>query len=265
VTIGLDDEGVRHVFQEALVRIAGEKGIPLAPLQDVLAKLGEKGIRYEDIPKRLEAAADELVKLREESSRFEVQEFSQAGATIGLQLNGNSQIGTFVRGIDATTANKISETLADVSKTLASIHKGADKHQHSVEKDPVFQEALSTAQRMYEAGQAMEASRCFIDALESEARLERERQEDRQRLRLRLLEEGIVYDKRVPDGEAALAKLRLIAELVHPGDREAQAKYLEHRASKYQQLGTVRGDNSALHVAVSVFSWLAKGTINVDR
>ena len=66
-TFGLDEEGVRRVLHEEVARIAGEKGIPLAPLQAVLTKLGEKGVRYEDIPTRLEAAADELVKLRAEN------------------------------------------------------------------------------------------------------------------------------------------------------------------------------------------------------
>ena len=48
-------------------RIAREKGVEVAPLRAVLAKLGEKGIADEDIPKKLNEAADELVKLRAEN------------------------------------------------------------------------------------------------------------------------------------------------------------------------------------------------------
>jgi tetratricopeptide (TPR) repeat protein len=64
---GLDEESVRWVLQEELARISGEKGVPRAPLQAVLAKLGDKGVRYKDIPTRLEAAADELVRFRAEN------------------------------------------------------------------------------------------------------------------------------------------------------------------------------------------------------
>ena len=52
---GLDEEGVRRVFQEELVRIAGAKGIPVAPLQAVLGKLGAAGVPDEEIPARLDS------------------------------------------------------------------------------------------------------------------------------------------------------------------------------------------------------------------
>ena len=64
---GVDAQEIGQIFEEKLARISIEKGIPLPPLQAALAKLGEKGVRYEDIPARLEAAADELVKLRAEN------------------------------------------------------------------------------------------------------------------------------------------------------------------------------------------------------
>ena len=44
ITFGLDEEGVRRVLQEELVRLARQKGVPVAPLQAVLAKLGEIGV-----------------------------------------------------------------------------------------------------------------------------------------------------------------------------------------------------------------------------
>ncbi|MGC1862600.1 MAG: hypothetical protein WA733_16165 [Methylocystis sp.] len=69
-TLGVDEEGVRRVLQEELVKIAGEKGVPVPPLQAVLAKLGEAGIPDHAIPARLDAAADELVSLRTELSRL---------------------------------------------------------------------------------------------------------------------------------------------------------------------------------------------------
>src|SRR5207253_1369799 len=42
----------------------------IPPLRAVLAKLGQAGVKDEDIPKRLDAAADELIKLRAEVEHF---------------------------------------------------------------------------------------------------------------------------------------------------------------------------------------------------
>jgi hypothetical protein len=70
ITVGLDEEGVRRVLQEELARIAEQKGVPVAPLRAVLEKLGAAEIPNEDIPKRLAAAADELLVLRHELQRL---------------------------------------------------------------------------------------------------------------------------------------------------------------------------------------------------
>jgi hypothetical protein len=89
-------------------------------------------------------------------------------------LTGNTRIGTFVQGIDAATAAKLSETLDAVSRALEVIQKGTEPHQHPVGEHPVFQAALHKAQQMCEAGQTEDASRAFMDALEDEERVERE-------------------------------------------------------------------------------------------
>jgi tetratricopeptide (TPR) repeat protein len=44
--------------------------VEVAPLRAILIKLGEKGVSEEDIPKRLDAAAEELVKLRAENEQL---------------------------------------------------------------------------------------------------------------------------------------------------------------------------------------------------
>jgi tetratricopeptide (TPR) repeat protein len=67
LNIGPDKEWIRRVFREEAAQIAGEKGIPLASLQAALKTFGEIGVREEDIPTRLEAAANELVGLRAEN------------------------------------------------------------------------------------------------------------------------------------------------------------------------------------------------------
>jgi tetratricopeptide (TPR) repeat protein len=56
--------------KELAAQVAREKGVEVAPLLAVLVKLGEKGVPEEDIPKRLDAAADELSKLRVENDQL---------------------------------------------------------------------------------------------------------------------------------------------------------------------------------------------------
>jgi tetratricopeptide (TPR) repeat protein len=81
VTIGLDENGVgqelrkaqeplRDELERLAAQVAREKGVEIAPLRKVLGKLGEMGVPEEDIPKRLDAAADELIKLRAENEQL---------------------------------------------------------------------------------------------------------------------------------------------------------------------------------------------------
>src|SRR5262249_12535214 len=58
-------------LEKLLALTAREKGVEVAPLRAILVKMGEVGVRDEDIPKRLNDKADELIKLREESARLQ--------------------------------------------------------------------------------------------------------------------------------------------------------------------------------------------------
>lgn len=190
---------------------------------------------------------------------FRGRDFRIGDVSVGTTIQfSNSQIITVSQGVDAATARTISEALIIAQRR-------DDLKRLPVDEHPVFKSALMKAEQMYEAGHIEAASRPFLDALEEEEREERERQEDRRRLRLRLLEEGVVYDKKVLNAEAAFAKLQRIADLHHPDNPNAQAKYLEDRASDYQWQGTLKGDNFALQIAVAVFRWLAKGAVNAER
>jgi len=51
-------------------QVARDKGVEVAPLRAVLVKLGEAGVKDEDIPKRLDEKADELIKLRAENDQL---------------------------------------------------------------------------------------------------------------------------------------------------------------------------------------------------
>ena len=70
IQTGLNEEGVRRLLREEIPRLVEAKGVPEAPLQAVLLRLGEKQVPAEELPARLAAAADELIRLREELTRF---------------------------------------------------------------------------------------------------------------------------------------------------------------------------------------------------
>jgi tetratricopeptide (TPR) repeat protein len=68
--IDLSEEGVRRLLQQELARIAEAKGVTIAPLRAVLEKLLAAQTAIEEIPKRLAAAADELLALRQALQRL---------------------------------------------------------------------------------------------------------------------------------------------------------------------------------------------------
>lgn len=70
INIGLDEDGVRSILQQELTRIAEDRGVPLAPLMAILAKLGENFVSRDQVPALLEAKADELLALRNRLARL---------------------------------------------------------------------------------------------------------------------------------------------------------------------------------------------------
>jgi hypothetical protein len=64
------EEAAERRHQKVLEAIAREKGVEIPPLRAILAKLGEAGISDDQIPARLEAAADELITLRGQLARL---------------------------------------------------------------------------------------------------------------------------------------------------------------------------------------------------
>jgi hypothetical protein len=78
-------------------------------------------------------------------------------------------------------------------------------------EDEAFETARREAERLFKLGRIADASSPFMDAFEREERVERERQQESKRRRLRLLEEAIRFDELALNGEAAVHKLRLTA------------------------------------------------------
>src|SRR5450631_3460092 len=61
---------INERLEKLTAQVARDKGVEIAPLRAVLVKLGEKGVPEEDIPKRLDSAAEELIKLRAENEQL---------------------------------------------------------------------------------------------------------------------------------------------------------------------------------------------------
>lgn len=81
VNIGLDEKKTSEQIIAALkplaeqqeklaAQIARDKGVPVAPLRAILIKIGEAGVSEEMILQRLDAKADELIKLRKEIAQL---------------------------------------------------------------------------------------------------------------------------------------------------------------------------------------------------
>src|SRR5919201_238381 len=76
VAIGLDEQQVQlriaaaqkpltDQFEKLAAQVAREKGVEVAPLRSILVKLGEAGVADQDVAKRLDEKANELIKLPE--------------------------------------------------------------------------------------------------------------------------------------------------------------------------------------------------------
>jgi tetratricopeptide (TPR) repeat protein len=57
-------------LEKLAAQVAREKGVEIAPLRAILVRLGEAGVSDEDVPKRLDEKANELIKLREEIAQL---------------------------------------------------------------------------------------------------------------------------------------------------------------------------------------------------
>jgi tetratricopeptide (TPR) repeat protein len=64
--VALAQKPLIEQFERLVAEVSRDKGVPVAPLRTILLKLGEAGFPEETIPQRLDAKADELLKLRGE-------------------------------------------------------------------------------------------------------------------------------------------------------------------------------------------------------
>ncbi|MCP4304285.1 MAG: tetratricopeptide repeat protein [bacterium] len=115
-----------------------------------------------------------------------------------------------------------------------------------------FEAARREAERRFKAGVA-DASSAFMEEFEREQEIEGERQEERKRHRLRLLEEAIRFDELAFDGEAATRKLTLMAEVEGVSIPGELGRWLFDKSAEFYERGDEKGDTAALLVAVAAY------------
>ena len=119
-------------------------------------------------------------------------------------------------------------------------------------EDVAFDIARGEAERRFREGLGG-ASAVLMDAFVREESQEKERQEERKRRRLRLLEEAIRFDELVLDADAAVAKLRVMAEVEGTTTADEIGEYLFDKAGEYYERGDQKGENAALSIAISTY------------
>ena len=200
-----------------------------------------------------------------------------------------ARIETFVQGIDSETRANISELLeiarqggafqraeqegisefavrkivvrlggegiaqADLLPWLDNWIEAAQRElgRHTNE-DEAFEAARREAERRFKAGLESPSS-ALMDEFAREERAELERQEERKRRRLRLLEEAIRFDELVLDADAATQKLRRMAEIEGRSGWQEVGAYLFAQAGEYYKRGDQKGENSALLISIAAY------------
>jgi hypothetical protein len=155
VTIGLDEKGVgqevrkaqeplRDELERLAAQVARNKGVEVAPLLAVLAKLGEAGVPENEIPKRLDAKADELIELRDKLDKLkaenELLRRSAQGTAFDEQLVAIEMLHLAARQVLLT---------GDFAKVKALIQKQSLEQQRiSIRMNKLHEDAKSALKRI---------------------------------------------------------------------------------------------------------------------
>ena len=151
VAIGLDEKQVGQRVAEAqqpltnqleklAAEVAREKEVKIAQLRSILKKLGEDGVADQDIPKRLEEAADELITLREQVVELrrgppELAPFAQAAQALidKGDLGGSRAILAYVDHYRRTgdTGSKLAELNAAAPELVAAVRNSMARQDYA--------------------------------------------------------------------------------------------------------------------------------------
>ena len=119
-------------------------------------------------------------------------------------------------------------------------------------EDEAFEAARKEAERRFKAG-LDDPSSALMEEFAREERAEADRQSERKRRRVRILEEAIKIDELALNADGAVGKLRRIAEIEGKSGWRETGEFFSSRAQEFYERGNQKGENSALLVSIETF------------
>jgi tetratricopeptide (TPR) repeat protein len=119
-------------------------------------------------------------------------------------------------------------------------------------EDGAFEAARLEAERRFKAGLDNPSS-ALMEEFAREEQAEADRQVERKRRRIRILEQAIRVDELSLHADAAAVKLRLMAEVEARSGWQEIGRFLFWKAGEFFRRGDQRGENSALLVSIATY------------
>ena len=119
-------------------------------------------------------------------------------------------------------------------------------------EDEAFEAARLEAERRFRAGLDNPSS-ALMEEFAREEQVEADRQVERKRRRIRILEQAIRMDELALDADAAAEKLRLMAEIEGRSGWRDIGEFLFAKAGEFFERGDQKGENSALLVSIAAY------------
>jgi tetratricopeptide (TPR) repeat protein len=194
----------------------------------------------------------------------QVEKIDQVGAKLAELVELARQGGAFRRaeqeGISEFAVRKIVVRLggegigqADLLPWLDNWIEAAQRELgRRTNEDEAFELARQEAERRFKTGQGNPSS-ALMEEFAREERIEIERQGERKRRRLGLLEAAIRFDELVLDADAATQKMRRMAEIEGRSGWQEIGAYLFAQADEYYERGDQKGQNSALLISIAAY------------
>ncbi len=216
---------------EAVIRIEAQFGIARGEIVGALDRLERGQAEHTAMLKRLL----ELAESSGAQQRAAEQGIPEAAVrAIVLRLGGE--------GIDSN------DLVAWLDNWIAAASEQLAKQSNEGE---AFEAAREEAWRRFRAGRIKDASAAFMDEFAREERQEAERQAERKHHRVRLLEEAIRFDELAFDAPAAVANLRLMADIEGVAGADARGAWLHAKADEFYERGRDKGINAALAITIA--------------
>jgi tetratricopeptide (TPR) repeat protein len=124
---------------------------------------------------------------------------------------------------------------------------------HRTNEDEAFEAARLEAERRFRAGLENPSS-ALMEEFAREEQAEADRQLERKRRRVRILEQAIRLDELALDATPAAVKFRIMAEIEGRSGWKEIGEFLFAKAGQFFERGDQKGENSALFVSIATYN-----------